>query len=329
MHLNRHALRAIRERSGLSITALAARAGVSQPHLSNLESGRRQASPAVLRRLALALAVPVVALLGDPDLEHDDDPPTTPSTITHPSSATSSTTSTLGPGLEADDSTAETESILADPPPLAGLPRTGSAHPLHRSPVSAPPPGGEPLPKGATMSDPQLTPARPAATIPVIDPVARPGRGRRVAVAAVGLASAVGVMGSSLPAHANTYYSGNCETHDGEGRFRTFQARGIASVDGATGRYIWNWYDYKYVVDPGLSFGGSSDEVVSFQSGYISGLSNPWGSPDNHGTSGDWIREANWKGIWSQNGGTKIKFHVAFDVPGTPDPHCDAYLGTV
>ena len=63
-----------------------------------------------------------------------------------------------------------------------------------------------------------------------------------------------------------------------------------------------------------LSFGGSSDEVVTFQSGYYSGLSNPWSSPDNHGTSGDWIREADWKGIWSQNGGTKIKFHAAFDI---------------
>ena len=36
-----------------------------------------------------------------------------------------------------------------------------------------------------------------------------------------------------------------------------------------------------------------------------------------------------WKGIWSQNGGTKIKFHAAFDVPGTPDPHCDVFVGTV
>ena len=179
------------------------------------------------------------------------------------------------------------------------------------------------------MSDPQLTPVRTAAVVSSIDPVVRPGRSRRVALAAAGLASAAAVLAGAVPAHANTYYTGNCNSHDGEGRYRTFQARGIASIDGATGRYIWNWYDYKYTVDPELSFGGSSDEVVSFQSGYISGLSNPWGSPDNHGTSGDWIREADWKGIWSQNGGTKIKFHAAFDVPGTPDPHCDAYLGTV
>ncbi len=326
MHLNRHALRAIRERSGLSITALATRAGVSQPHLSNLESGRRQASPAVVRRLAVALAVPVVALLGDPDLEPDLEPDDHPS---NKSTNTNTNTNTLGTGLEPDDSSAAPEAVLADPLPPAGLPRTGSAHPLHRSPVSAPPPGDEPLPKGATMSDPQSTPVRPAATIPLTDPAVRPWPSRRVAVAAVGLVSAAAVLGGSMPAHANTYYSGNCESHDGEGRYRTFQARGIASVDGATGRYIWNWYDYKYVVDQGLSFGGKSDEVVTFEHGYYSGLSNPWASPDSHGTSGSWIREANWKGIWSQNGGTKIKFHAAFDVPDTPDPHCDAYLGTV
>ena len=335
MHLNRHALRAIRERSGLSITALAVSAGVSQPHLSNLESGRRQASPAVVRRLARALAVPVIALLGDPDPDLDHDPldrgPAATTRTSDPTSSTSttSTTSTSGEGPDPDDSGADATSILADPHPLAGLPRTGSAHPLHRSPVSASPSGGEPLPQGATMSDPQLTPVRPASVVTPIDPIERPRRGRRVAVAAVGLASAAAVLASAVPAHANTYYSGNCETHDSEGRYRTFQARGIASVDGATGRYIWNWYDYKYTVDSGLSFGSSSDEVVSFSSGYYSGLSNPWGSPDNHGTSGDWIREADWKGIWSQNGGTKIKFHAAFDIPSTPDPHCDAYIGTV
>ena len=67
MPLNRHALRIIRERSGLSLSALAALADVSQPHLSNLERGRRQASPALIRRLALALKVPVVALLVEAD----------------------------------------------------------------------------------------------------------------------------------------------------------------------------------------------------------------------------------------------------------------------
>jgi transcriptional regulator with XRE-family HTH domain len=70
MRLNRHALRVIRERSGLSLTELARTAGISQPHLSNLERGRRQASPATVRRLADALRVPVPALLAD-----DEAPP--------------------------------------------------------------------------------------------------------------------------------------------------------------------------------------------------------------------------------------------------------------
>ena len=177
-------------------------------------------------------------------------------------------------------------------------------------------------------------PSAPAVQIPGPDrPAERhlggAARPRRGVVAAAGLASAAAILAAAVPAHANTYYSGNCQAVDYGGYIRSFQARAIASVDGATGRYIWNWYDYKYVVDPHLTFGGSSDEVVSFTSGYISGLSDPWGSPDNHGTSGDWIRESNWKGIWSENGGTKIKFHAAFDKPGTPDPHCDAYVGTV
>ena len=67
MRLQRHALRVIRQRSGLSVSALAAQVGISQPHLSNIESGRRQASPQLAHRLARALKVPLVALLADPD----------------------------------------------------------------------------------------------------------------------------------------------------------------------------------------------------------------------------------------------------------------------
>lgn len=67
MHLNPYALRVIRERSGLSLSELARRADISQPHLSNLERGRRRASPATVRALAAALKVPVPALLADPD----------------------------------------------------------------------------------------------------------------------------------------------------------------------------------------------------------------------------------------------------------------------
>lgn len=66
MQVNPHALRVIRERSGLSVTELARIAGLSQPHLSNIETGKRQASPAVLRHLADALRVPLLALINDP-----------------------------------------------------------------------------------------------------------------------------------------------------------------------------------------------------------------------------------------------------------------------
>ncbi|HEY5154932.1 MAG TPA: helix-turn-helix transcriptional regulator [Acidimicrobiales bacterium] len=65
MPINPYALRAIRERSGLSVSALAELAGASQPHLSNIERGRRQASPDLICRLAKALKVPTVALLAD------------------------------------------------------------------------------------------------------------------------------------------------------------------------------------------------------------------------------------------------------------------------
>lgn len=65
MQVNPYALRVIRERSGLSVTELARIAGLSQPHLSNIETGKRQASPAVLRHLADALRVPLLALISD------------------------------------------------------------------------------------------------------------------------------------------------------------------------------------------------------------------------------------------------------------------------
>lgn len=64
MYLNPEALRAIRERSGLTESELARLSGVSQPHLSNLERGRRGARPPTIKALADALQVPLTALLG-------------------------------------------------------------------------------------------------------------------------------------------------------------------------------------------------------------------------------------------------------------------------
>lgn len=66
MQLNPAALRAIRERSGMSVTALAESAGIKQAHLSNIEAGRRNASPEVIKALASALACELPAILRDP-----------------------------------------------------------------------------------------------------------------------------------------------------------------------------------------------------------------------------------------------------------------------
>jgi transcriptional regulator with XRE-family HTH domain len=67
MRLNVEALKAIRERSGHSIASLAAEAGLSRPHLSNIESRTRTGSEDAICRLARALKVPVTAIICDPD----------------------------------------------------------------------------------------------------------------------------------------------------------------------------------------------------------------------------------------------------------------------
>lgn len=55
----------------MSVSELARQCGTSQPHLSNIETGRRSASPSLLRALATVLKVPVLALLADPEEEHE------------------------------------------------------------------------------------------------------------------------------------------------------------------------------------------------------------------------------------------------------------------
>jgi XRE family transcriptional regulator, regulator of sulfur utilization len=67
MRINTAALKALRERSGLSVTALANSAGIKQSHLSNIEAGRRSASPEVGVALARALKVDLVAILAEPN----------------------------------------------------------------------------------------------------------------------------------------------------------------------------------------------------------------------------------------------------------------------
>lgn len=66
MRVNPVALRALRERSGLTVTALAHAAGIRQPHLSNVELGRRNVSPPVALAIAEALKVDVAAILAEP-----------------------------------------------------------------------------------------------------------------------------------------------------------------------------------------------------------------------------------------------------------------------
>jgi XRE family transcriptional regulator, regulator of sulfur utilization len=57
-------IRHLREDRGLGLTALAATAGISHGHLSDIESGRRDPSPVVADSLAQALGVTVADLRG-------------------------------------------------------------------------------------------------------------------------------------------------------------------------------------------------------------------------------------------------------------------------
>lgn len=63
MRLNRHALATIRERSGLSKSQLASKAGVATGTISDLESGRRDASPEMCKTLADVLECTPFALM--------------------------------------------------------------------------------------------------------------------------------------------------------------------------------------------------------------------------------------------------------------------------
>lgn len=69
MKLNRDALIAIRERSGMNKSQLADAAGVDRTLVHRIENGERNCTPAVIRKLASGLKVPVTALLGPADDE--------------------------------------------------------------------------------------------------------------------------------------------------------------------------------------------------------------------------------------------------------------------
>lgn len=66
MRINRYALTELRERSGLTKSALARLAGCGVPTIADIEAGRRSASPELVKRLARALKVPLPAILADP-----------------------------------------------------------------------------------------------------------------------------------------------------------------------------------------------------------------------------------------------------------------------
>ena len=180
----------------------------------------------------------------------------------------------------------------------------------------------------------EAIPAMPAVQVPDPSesvPPQRPTSRRAVRVAA-GLVAAGAVLASVAPAQAEVYYTGQCSVSELQNSlyyYRTFQARIVGSIENGTGKYIWNHYDYRYTIDIHLQNGASSDELVAFKSGYSDGLSTPWQSPDNHGSTGDWITEGNWKGAKSYWGSTKVNFYAAFDVPKYPDPHCSAATAVV
>lgn len=58
-------IRALRVKDGHKPGAFAALAGVSYPHLDNIENERKEASDEALHRIASALNVPVGAILRD------------------------------------------------------------------------------------------------------------------------------------------------------------------------------------------------------------------------------------------------------------------------
>jgi transcriptional regulator with XRE-family HTH domain len=65
--VNGEAVRALRERSGLTITQLGERAKIDRANLSRLEAGKRQATPSQIKAIADALLVPVVVIATNDD----------------------------------------------------------------------------------------------------------------------------------------------------------------------------------------------------------------------------------------------------------------------
>lgn len=69
LSVNPISLTVIRTLDGLSQTELARRAGCSQGYISMIEAGDCQPAPAMLRKIAEVLGVPLASLLSDPSNE--------------------------------------------------------------------------------------------------------------------------------------------------------------------------------------------------------------------------------------------------------------------
>lgn len=66
MELNPEAFRAIRLKDGYSLAACAHALEVTASHLSNIEAGRRGASPALIKKSAVLFGVPMSAITKQP-----------------------------------------------------------------------------------------------------------------------------------------------------------------------------------------------------------------------------------------------------------------------
>lgn len=64
VRINPEALRTIRTDRDVTLAALSELVGCKPAHLCNVEAGRREASPRLIRELADALKVPLLSLLG-------------------------------------------------------------------------------------------------------------------------------------------------------------------------------------------------------------------------------------------------------------------------
>lgn len=68
MILNRDALIALRVRTGLNKQELADLAGIDRTLITRLENGERRATPAVMKKLAVALDVSLLAISGPEEI---------------------------------------------------------------------------------------------------------------------------------------------------------------------------------------------------------------------------------------------------------------------